>query len=160
MLGENSDWLLNVRAAGGRAVLRHGRREAVCLEEVDPGARAPIVRRFLSLAPGPRAFIPVARLGGGRGREPPGRRVDRGLRASAARLLPGEGEPEARWSRDPCRGAWSAPPGSTSRSARCSRRRPDGTCCRRCGRRCRPSPAQRSPASSPRSPRAFPGEDA
>lgn len=74
--------------------------------------------------------------------------------------FPGEGEPGARWSRDPCRGARSAPSGSTSRSARCSRRRPDGTCCRRCGRRCRPSPAQRSPASSPRSPRAFPGEDA
>ena len=63
MLGENSNWLLNVRAAGGRAVLRHGRREAVCMEEVDPGARAPIVRRFLSLAPGPRAFIPVDRDG-------------------------------------------------------------------------------------------------
>jgi hypothetical protein len=31
------------------------------LEEVDPDARAPIVRRYLSLAPGPRAFIPVDR---------------------------------------------------------------------------------------------------
>ncbi len=61
MLGENSNWLRNVRAVGGRAVLRHGRREAVCLEEVDPDARAPIVRRYLSLAPGPRAFIPVDR---------------------------------------------------------------------------------------------------
>ena len=61
MLGENSNWLRNVRATGGRAVLRHGRREAVCLEEVDPGARAPIVRRYLSLVPGPRAFIPVDR---------------------------------------------------------------------------------------------------
>ena len=61
MLGERSSWLRNVRAAGGRAVLRHGRREAVCLEEVDPDARAPIVRRYLSLAPGPRAFIPVDR---------------------------------------------------------------------------------------------------
>jgi hypothetical protein len=61
MLGERSSWLRNVRAAGGRAVLRHGRREAVCLEEVDPEARAPIVRRYLSLAPGPRAFIPVDR---------------------------------------------------------------------------------------------------
>jgi F420H(2)-dependent quinone reductase len=59
MLGERSSWLRNVRAAGGRAVLRHGRREAVHLEEVDPGARAPIVRRYLSLARGPRAFIPV-----------------------------------------------------------------------------------------------------
>jgi hypothetical protein len=61
MLGERSSWLRNVRAAGWRAVLRHGRREAVRLEEVDPGARAPIVRRYLSLAPGPRAFIPVDR---------------------------------------------------------------------------------------------------
>jgi deazaflavin-dependent oxidoreductase (nitroreductase family) len=61
MLGERSSWLRNVRAAGGRAVLRHGRREAVRLEEVDPDARAPIVRRYLSLAPGPRAFIPVDR---------------------------------------------------------------------------------------------------
>lgn len=59
MLGERSSWLRNVRAAGGRAVLRHGRREAVRLEEVDPDARAPIVRRYLSLAVGPRAFIPV-----------------------------------------------------------------------------------------------------
>jgi hypothetical protein len=51
----------NVRAAGGRAVLRHGRREAVRLEEVDPGARAPILRRYLALAPGARAHIPVDR---------------------------------------------------------------------------------------------------
>ena len=61
MLGERSSWVRNVRAAGGRAVLRHGRRWAVRLEEVDPDARAPIVRRYLSLAPGPRAFIPVDR---------------------------------------------------------------------------------------------------
>ena len=59
MLGERSNWPRNVRAAGGRAVLLHGRRRAVRLEEVDPGARAPIVRRYLSLAPGPQAFIPV-----------------------------------------------------------------------------------------------------
>ncbi|HEY1316870.1 MAG TPA: nitroreductase/quinone reductase family protein [Gaiella sp.] len=58
MLGE-SNWVRNVRAAGGRAVLRHGRSEAVRLEEVPPDARAPILRRYLSLAPGPRAFIPV-----------------------------------------------------------------------------------------------------
>jgi hypothetical protein len=61
MLGERSSWVRNVRAAGGRAVLRHGRREAVRLEQVDPDARAPIVRRYLSLAPGPRAFIAVDR---------------------------------------------------------------------------------------------------
>jgi hypothetical protein len=61
MLGEDENWVRNVRAAGGRAVLRHGRREAVRFEEVDPDARAPILRRYLSLAPGPRAFIPVDR---------------------------------------------------------------------------------------------------
>jgi deazaflavin-dependent oxidoreductase (nitroreductase family) len=61
MLGEGSNWVRNVRAARGRAVLRHGRREAVRLEEVDPGARAPILRRYYSLAPGPRAFISVDR---------------------------------------------------------------------------------------------------
>jgi deazaflavin-dependent oxidoreductase (nitroreductase family) len=59
MLGEDSNWVRNVRAAGGRAVLRHGGRKAVRLVEVDPDARAPILRRYLSLAPGPRAFIPV-----------------------------------------------------------------------------------------------------
>jgi hypothetical protein len=59
MLGQNVNWVRNVRAADGRAVLRHGRREAVRLEEVDPGARAPILRRYLALAPGARAHIPV-----------------------------------------------------------------------------------------------------
>ena len=34
MLGENVQWVQNVRAAGGRAVLRSGGREAVQLEEV------------------------------------------------------------------------------------------------------------------------------
>jgi hypothetical protein len=29
------------------------------LEEVDPGARAPIIRRYLQLAPGAHAHIPV-----------------------------------------------------------------------------------------------------
>ncbi len=61
MLGEGAKWVSNVRAAGGRAVLRHGRREAVRLEEVDPRVRAPILRRYLQVAPGGRAHIPVDR---------------------------------------------------------------------------------------------------
>jgi hypothetical protein len=40
MLGEQASWVSNVRAARGRAVIGHGRREAVELEEVDPGERA------------------------------------------------------------------------------------------------------------------------
>ena len=61
MLGEGANWVSNVRAAGGQAVLRHGRREAVRLDEVDLGARAPILRQYLQVAPGARAHIPVDR---------------------------------------------------------------------------------------------------
>jgi deazaflavin-dependent oxidoreductase (nitroreductase family) len=61
MLGEGVNWVANARAAGGHAVLRHGRREVVRLEEVDPADRAPILRRYLQLAPGARAHIPVDR---------------------------------------------------------------------------------------------------
>ena len=59
MLGERANWVANVRASGGHAVLRHGHREAVRLEEVDPASRAPILKRYLQLAPGARAHIPV-----------------------------------------------------------------------------------------------------
>src|SRR5512140_3486217 len=34
MLGAEVDWVRNVKAAGGNVTLRHGRREAVHLEEV------------------------------------------------------------------------------------------------------------------------------
>jgi hypothetical protein len=61
MLGENANWVRNVRADGGRAVLRHGRRDAVILEEVPTESRAPILRRYLECAPGARPHIPVDR---------------------------------------------------------------------------------------------------
>ena len=61
MLGERTNWVRNVRAAGGRAVLRHGRREEVRLEEVPPAERPPILRRYLAVAPGARAHFPVDR---------------------------------------------------------------------------------------------------
>jgi deazaflavin-dependent oxidoreductase (nitroreductase family) len=61
MLGEDTNWVRNVRADAGRAVLRHGRREVVRLDEVDPGDRAPILRRYLRCAPGARPHIPVDR---------------------------------------------------------------------------------------------------
>ncbi|TMR94960.1 nitroreductase/quinone reductase family protein [Nonomuraea basaltis] len=59
MLGQDTNWVHNVRAAGGQAVLRHGRHEAVRLNEVDSGARAPILRRYLAISPGGRTHIPV-----------------------------------------------------------------------------------------------------
>ena len=61
MLGENANWVRNVHAAGGRVILRHGLREAVYLEDVEVGARAPILRRYLDCAPGARAHLPVDR---------------------------------------------------------------------------------------------------
>jgi deazaflavin-dependent oxidoreductase (nitroreductase family) len=61
MLGEGAGWVANVRAADGRALLRHGRREPVLLEEVDPGERAPILRRYLEVASGARTHFPVER---------------------------------------------------------------------------------------------------
>ena len=61
MLGDDVNWVRNLRAAGDRAVLRHGRREAVRLREVSPPGRAPILRRYLQVAPGARPHIPVDR---------------------------------------------------------------------------------------------------
>ena len=59
MLGDDANWVRNVEAAGGRATLRHGRRERVRLEEVPPGLRAPLLKAYLRKAPGARAHIPV-----------------------------------------------------------------------------------------------------
>ncbi len=61
MLGDETNWVRNVRAAGGRAVLRRGRREVVRLDEVDEGQRAAILRRYLECSPGARSHIPVSR---------------------------------------------------------------------------------------------------
>jgi hypothetical protein len=61
MLGENVNWVRNVRAADGEAVLRHGKSEAIRLVEVPAEARAPILRRYLEVAPGGRPHIPVDR---------------------------------------------------------------------------------------------------
>jgi deazaflavin-dependent oxidoreductase (nitroreductase family) len=61
MLGRNANWVRNLKAADGRAVLRHGRRETVHLDEVDSRASAPILRRYLQVAPGARPHIPVDR---------------------------------------------------------------------------------------------------
>ena len=59
MLGNNVQWVHNVHATGGKAVLRHGRREEIRLEEVPPGQRAPILKAYLQRAPGARPHVPV-----------------------------------------------------------------------------------------------------
>jgi deazaflavin-dependent oxidoreductase (nitroreductase family) len=59
MLGEKVAWVENVRAAGGKAVLRHGRREEIHLEEVPVAQRAPILKAYLQRAPGARPHVRV-----------------------------------------------------------------------------------------------------
>lgn len=60
MLGEQSNWVRNVRAAGGSAVLTHGRRRPVRLVEVPVAERAPIIRRYLTFALGARPHIAIS----------------------------------------------------------------------------------------------------
>ena len=59
MLGENTNWVKNVRAANGKATLRHGISEQILLQEVEASQRAPILKEFLRHAPGARPHIPV-----------------------------------------------------------------------------------------------------
>ena len=59
MLGEDVNWVRNVKAAGGKVTLLHGRREEVRLEEVAPEYRAPVLKDYLKRAPGARAHLPV-----------------------------------------------------------------------------------------------------
>jgi deazaflavin-dependent oxidoreductase (nitroreductase family) len=60
MLGENADWVRNVRASGGAAVLRHGVAEKVMLEDVPVSQRAPILKAYLKRAPGGRPHFDVS----------------------------------------------------------------------------------------------------
>lgn len=60
MLGENVQWVKNVRAAGGRAVIHSRGREEVHLEEVPVDQRAPILKAYLHRAPGARSHMPVS----------------------------------------------------------------------------------------------------
>ena len=61
MLGEETNWVKNVRAAGGRATLRHGITEQVRLEEVDVSQRAPILKAYLQIAPGARPHMAISK---------------------------------------------------------------------------------------------------
>ena len=59
MLGDDTQWVRNVRASGGKAVLRSGGREDVQLDEIPADQRAPILKAYLQAAPGARPHVPV-----------------------------------------------------------------------------------------------------
>jgi hypothetical protein len=61
MLGEETNWVRNVRAAGGKATLIHGMSEQVLLEEVAVGQRAPILKAYLQRAPGARPHMAISK---------------------------------------------------------------------------------------------------
>jgi deazaflavin-dependent oxidoreductase (nitroreductase family) len=48
MMGEESDWVHNARATGGRVTLKRGRRREAVLEELPVEERAPIIRAWYS----------------------------------------------------------------------------------------------------------------
>ena len=59
MLGDSAQWVRNVRAAGGKAVLHSGGYENVRLEEIPVNQRAPLLKAYLYAAPGARPHVPV-----------------------------------------------------------------------------------------------------
>ena len=59
MLGEQANWVKNIRAVSGKARLIHGVQEDVFLSEVESIQRAEIIKAFLRIAPGARPHIPV-----------------------------------------------------------------------------------------------------
>jgi hypothetical protein len=59
MLGQSANWVRNVRAAGGDATLRHGRREEVHLVELVVDRRAPVLKAYLKRATNASAHMPI-----------------------------------------------------------------------------------------------------
>ncbi|MDE3095421.1 MAG: nitroreductase family deazaflavin-dependent oxidoreductase [Chloroflexota bacterium] len=59
MLGPQSEWVKNVEAANGDAVIRQGRRRRVHLAPVLPAERAPILREYVRIARGGRRHFPL-----------------------------------------------------------------------------------------------------
>jgi len=59
MLGEASEWVLNVRAAGGKAFVKRGRSRPVVLAEIPPRERAPILKAWTQVATSGRRHLPV-----------------------------------------------------------------------------------------------------
>ena len=60
MLGAAANWVRNVEAADGVAILTHGRRRPVRLVDVPVEQRAPIIKRYLFFAVGARPHVELS----------------------------------------------------------------------------------------------------
>lgn len=60
MFGTISDWVQNLEAAGGEAVISHGRPARVHLVSVPSEKRAPILREYVRVASSGRKHFPLA----------------------------------------------------------------------------------------------------
>lgn len=60
MLGPESDWMKNVEAAHGEAIIRQGRRRNVHLLPVPSKKRAPVIREYVRIASSGRLHFPLS----------------------------------------------------------------------------------------------------
>jgi len=60
MLGDGSEWVQNVRAAGGKAFIKRGRRHPVMLSEIPAQKRASILKAWCQVATSGRQHLPVS----------------------------------------------------------------------------------------------------
>ena len=60
MLGNGSEWVQNVRAAGGKACIKRGRSHPVMLTEIPAKERAPILKAWCQVATSGRQHLPVS----------------------------------------------------------------------------------------------------
>ena len=60
MLGNESEWVRNVRAAGGKAFIKRRRAHSVKLTEIPSEQRAPILKAWCQVATSGRKHLPIA----------------------------------------------------------------------------------------------------
>ena len=60
MLGDDSEWVRNVRAAGGEAFIKRGRSRPIVLTEIPPEKRAPILKAWCQVATSGRRHLPIS----------------------------------------------------------------------------------------------------
>ena len=59
MLGDDSEWVKNIRAARGAAFIKRGRLRPVTLTEISPERRAPMLKAWSQLATSGRRHLPA-----------------------------------------------------------------------------------------------------